>query len=161
MSIRLADIVYIAGTWAGSGHVEYPTIDPSDYREELTFSFDGKHQALQYAQKTWKVVPDSMKMDPLFRDSGFLIEKEDGIFELASAQQGGRLELLRGSARMEHNGSVVLDLKSVSIINDLRMVESRRIFRIHPDKLSYELLMSTTANPTLQLHASCHLTKCK
>ena len=150
----------LRGTWTGTGHAEYPTIDSAEYCEELTFTSDGKHPILHFEQRTWKVVQGA-NADPLFWESGFLVGKKDGTFEMASSQQSGRMELLHGTARPGKDGEVILELDSKAIVNDERMKKTQRIILIKQDTLSYVLNMSTTAVPDLKLHASANLTRKK
>ena len=158
MSSQSSLLAALRGTWTGTGHAEYPTINPADYREELTFTSDGKHSMLHYAQRTWKLTPGSGP-EPLFWESGFFIDKEDGTFEMASAQQSGRMEILRGAAVRGKDGEIILEMNSATIVNDERMVQSQRVFTIGKDTLSYVLNMSTTAVPKLSLHASAQLNR--
>ncbi len=57
------------------------------------------------------------------------------------------------------NGDISLDLESVSIVNDDRVLRSSRSFQIAPDAIGYQLNMSTRVNPTLQRHLSAHLSR--
>ena len=99
MGISISDLTYIAGTWEGSGHAEYPTIQPIDYREELIFTLNKKDLVIHYEQRTWIKSSDERHNEPIFWESGFFIDKNNGLFDLVSAQKTGRMEILRGSAR--------------------------------------------------------------
>ena len=76
---------------------------------------------------------------------------------MASSQQSGRMEILRGKG--SKGEPIVLDLASVQIMNDDRMLKSRRFFRINRNTLSYELTMSTTAHPEMSIHVTAQLKK--
>lgn len=156
--VQFSDLLFLTGAWAGSGHAEYPTISPADYRDQIVFTSDHKHSILHYVQQTWKV-REAGDPEPLFWESGFIIDKGNSIFEVVSAQQSGRMEVLRGKAAKDDRGEVVLDLHSETIVNDERMLHSQRVFRFYPDRVEYELKMSTKANPNLQRHASAMLTR--
>ncbi|TRX33247.1 DUF1794 domain-containing protein [Flavobacterium sp. ZT3R18] len=43
----------LLGEWTGNGSGKSPTIAPFDYKEILTFSFDGFNDLIHYEQKTW------------------------------------------------------------------------------------------------------------
>ena len=159
MGMMTSKLDHLEGTWTGTGRAEYPTIMPAEYREELVFTSDHKHPILHYVQRTWKIVPGTQDIDPLFWETGFFLDKGDGIFELASAQQGGRMEILRGSEVITSKDHMVIELKSVSIINDERMIQSQRVFRISRNIFEYEQKMSTKENPVLQIHVSARLTR--
>lgn len=159
LSLSIEELGFLVGTWSGTGHAEYPTIQPVEYLEELTFSVNEKDPVIHVEQKTWIESTDAKAREPLFWESGFLIDKGSGIFELVSAQKSGRMEVLRGKARRMDPNTIELPLMSVSIVNDDRMIRSGRTLTFSPEKLYYELNMSTTANPSFQRHVAALLTK--
>jgi len=159
MGISISDLTYIAGTWEGSGHAEYPTIQPIDYREELIFTLNKKDLVIHYEQRTWIKSSDERNNEPIFWESGFFIDKNNGLFDLVSAQKTGRMEILRGSARRIDKNSIELPLTSISIVNDSRMIRSGRVYTFSKNVLQYELKMSTTANVSYQRHLMGRLTK--
>ena len=158
MTVSLADFAYIVGRWEGSGRAEYPTIAPLDYREELIFAANSKDSVIHFEQRTWIKSLDTKNDEPLFWESGFLIDKGSGLFELVSAQKSGRVEILRGKAERTNEGTLKLHLVSVAILNDDRMIRSGRLLHFQKETLEYELEMSTTKNVTYQKHLSARLT---
>ena len=157
MTITVADLAGLAGTWSGVGHAEYPTISPLDYREELVLSSNGRDPVIHFEQRTWAKSGDARNGEPLFWESGFIIDRGNGIFELIIAQKGGRMEILKGEAEPGENGSIVLQLKSMTILNDPRMIQSERHLVWSGESLSYELLMSTTTNTRPARHLAARL----
>ncbi|MEX1139891.1 MAG: heme-binding beta-barrel domain-containing protein [Bacteroidota bacterium] len=130
-----------------------------EYSEELTFTDNKKDPVIHFEQKTWIKSTGAGSREPLFWESGFLLDKGGGIFELVSAQKSGRMEILRGKARRMDPNTLELPLTSVSIVNDDRMIRSGRTYTFSPHKLTYELSMSTTVNPSFQKHVAAQLTK--
>jgi hypothetical protein len=158
LSLSIDELAFLVGTWNGTGHAEYPTIQPAEYSEELTFTGNKKDPVIHFEQRTW-IESTAGGREPLFWESGFLLDKGDGIFELVSAQKSGRMEVLRGKAKRTDANAFELRLMSVLIVNDDRMIRSGRTFAFSPDKLMYELSMSTTVNPAFQRHLAAQLTK--
>jgi hypothetical protein len=43
----------LPGTWRGEGFSKFPTIEPTGYTEEITFTADADKQVIHYTQKAW------------------------------------------------------------------------------------------------------------
>ncbi len=160
MSITHKDIFHLAGTWEGTGHAEYPTIEPVNYRERLTLSHNGKDPVMHYEQLSWIISSDKKSEEPIFWESGFIIDLGNDSFELVSAQKSGRVEILRGKAE-RINENIKLDLVSIKIVNDEKMIRSGRVFTFSKSAIEYELKMSISTNHAFQKHLSAKLTKKK
>lgn len=132
--------------WRGSGVTEYPAIERTDYTEETTWSMNGKDPVIHFEQKTWKEAGI-----PVFWESGFLIDRDDKI-EMISAQKSGRVEILAGPLRQTSPDTYEILLESVHIINDQRVVGSRRHFWLTPEKITYELDMKTHSHDSYAAH---------
>ena len=159
MSISFNDIVFIAGEWEGTGHAEYPTITSLDYSEKLIFTINNKDEIIHYEQRTWIKSLDERNGEPIFWESGFLIYKGNELFELVNTQKSGRVEILRGTAKMLNKEKIKFLLDSVSILNDTQMIRSGRVLDFSKDKLQYELKMSTANNPDYKTHLTSSLIK--
>lgn len=94
----LEPVASLIGTWRGSGRGEYPTIDPFEYTEEITFTDLGK-PFLHYAQRTWSLVGA-----PMHVETGYLRLPGEGRMELILAQPTGQTELAEGELVVEVDG---------------------------------------------------------
>ena len=159
MTIPFSALAGIAGAWSGTGHAEYPTISPADYHEELVLSSNGKDAVIHFEKRTWVTSGDARHGEPLFWESGFIIDTGNGLFDVVVVQKGGRMEILKGGAHRDDKGGIVLDLKSTAIRNDPRMIQSERRIVWSGEILSYELLMSTTSNPRPARPLAARLTR--
>ncbi len=159
MDITIIDLTSLVGKWQGIGYAEYPTIMPMEYREETIFTNNNKDAVIHFEQRTWILSSGNKNNEPIFWESGFLIDKGKGLCEIVSAQKSGRMEILRGTAQRMNDTTIQLPLASVSIHNDERMIRSGRIYTFAKNVLHYELTMSTTANPSYQRHLSGRLTR--
>ncbi len=156
MLISIADLGFIIGKWEGTGLAEYPTIASVDYDEGLVFTRNDKDSVIHYEQRTWIKSSDENNGQPVFWESGFIIERGGNLFELVSAQKSGRVEILRGNAT-QADGGIKIDFNSVSILNDVRLLKSGRHFRFLENVIDYELEMSTTENPEYDRHLRARL----
>ena len=134
---------FLLGEWSGSGKGEFPTIEPFEYLETISFSSDGR-PFLHYDQKTRQRRAGQAEYVPSHWESGFIRLLPDGQVEVTCAQNGGRLEMLRGS--LEETGTgLILRLQSTAFLNDPRMLETSRMITLEGDTLHYTQTMHTTA----------------
>ena len=81
----------LIGTWRGAGRGEYPTIDPFEYTEEVTFAEAWK-PFLVYVQKTW-----SPEGTPMHTETGYLRVSDGSAMEFVLSQPTGQTELAEGT----------------------------------------------------------------
>jgi hypothetical protein len=141
------------GTWEGSGQGKYPTIDAFEYSETTRFEFDARYPVVHYEQRT--VLSDG---EPSHWESGFVRWLEDGTVEMSSAQDGGRVEVLRGPL-IELDDGFRLELESEVLGHDDRLIRTSRVIELRGERLGYEMKMSTTTTdtPEFQTHLSAEL----
>lgn len=133
----------LLGEWSGTGRGEFPTIEPFEYLE--TLSFAGDHRPfLHYEQRAKRRSAGQTEYIPSHWESGFLRLLPTGEVELVNAQASGRLERLTGSFEQIQTG-LILHLKSTAFLNDPRMVETSRTITVEGNSMHYTQSMYTTA----------------
>ena len=111
---------------------------------------------LHYLQETWRKVDDGEVGSHI--ETGFLTIADDGVGEILNAQGADRVEVLSGYA--EVSGTVVsIDLKSIAVVHDERMVHSWRKLHVDGEELRYTMGMATSSVPQGATHLTAHLTR--
>lgn len=149
----LTALAPLLGTWAGQGAGKYPTIQPFDYVEEVTFAHVGK-PFLAYSQKT-KAVADGK---PLHAETGYLRVPQPGHLELVLAHPSGITEIEVGTYSV--TGDLIemqMSTTAVGLTPTAKEVTGLgRSFRIDGDELSYSVQMGAVGQP-LQDHLAAVL----
>ncbi len=151
----LAPLAALLGRWTGHGHGVYPTIEPFDYDEEITFTHVGK-PFLAYSQRTRSVDVPPL---PLHAETGYWRVPEPGRAELVLAHPTGVSEIDEGTITVEPDGSLVIELNSTSVAltATAKEVEAlRRRFHVRGDTIDYTLSMAAVGLP-LQHHLAATL----
>jgi len=161
ISLPLARLAPLLGIWRGAGHGKFPTIAAFDYTEEITFLDNSVDQLIHFEQKTWVKSSNQDNGKPLHWESGFIRPLEDGSVEMSNAQNGGRVEVLKGqideAAYLQ--GTLLLSLNSILLGNDPRLIQTTRRYTQRGNTLSYTVEMATVKTPQLQQHLEAVLTK--
>ena len=148
-------VASLAGIWEGEGKGDFPTLEPFRYREELQFTRHAQSPILHFIQQTWRITGESEV--PSHWETGYLRIEPDGSVVLFDAQESGRTEILGGNLTQTGDGARVLDLESVSIVGDDRMVSSSRTLRLDGSTLEYEMSMATDRVYPAHLHLRAEL----
>ena len=98
----VAHLAPLLGTWRGGGQGHYPTIDPFEYTEEVTFGHVGK-PFLAYSQRT-----KGIDGAPLHAECGYWRPTGDRGLELLIVHPSGIAEILVGEVAETHFGLVVM-----------------------------------------------------
>lgn len=149
----LAVLAPLLGTWVGTGAGEYPTIEPFDYREEVTFGHVGK-PFLAYGQKT--MASDDVR--PLHAEVGYVRVPSPGRVEWVLATPTGITEIQEGALSVD--GCVLeMDMAATTIglTSSAKDVTAlARSVRIDGDVLTYTVRMGAVGQP-LQHHLAATL----
>jgi hypothetical protein len=146
----------LEGRWVGEGRGGYPTIPAFHFEEETTFTIARAYPHVRYEQKA-RLLPDGKASH---WELGFFRPLEHGLVEVSNAQDSGRVEVLRGSlVALEEPAGLRLELASVCIANDPRVVKTERILTLRGDTLHYVKYMVTTTTeiPEREQHLEASL----
>jgi len=145
----------LAGVWVGTGVGEFPTLDSFTYRERFEIA-ERRARVLHYLQETWRDVDGEEVGSHI--ETGFITLADDGAVEVLNAQGSDRVEVLSGHAELS-GGVVSIDLESVALVHDERMISSWWKLHIDGDELRYSMGMATKSVPKGATHLTARLTK--
>lgn len=134
MPVELEPLAFLLGVWRGSGTGEYPTIEPFEYGEEMTFEHVGD-AFLLYSQRSWRLDDAS----PLHFERGFLRPGTQGRVELTLAHPLGLSEVSEGVLE-----GLTIELASTSVARTptgSAVTALVRRYRVSGEMLRYELEM--------------------
>lgn len=134
---------FLLGTWRGTGHGDYPTIDAFQYTEEITFAHVGK-PFLAYRQAT----KDASSGQPLHAEVGYLRPVGAAGLELALVQPSGIVELHEGSIDGSEIRLATMAVHGTATAKEVSAVA--RVIRVSGDELSYEVDMAAVGQPLLR-----------
>ena len=161
ISATIARLSSLLGTWKGEGRGCFPTIPSFHYTEECIFTSNGCEPIIHFEQKTLVKSTDQTNGSPLHWESGFFRAIEDGSIEISNAQNGGRVEVLKGviDEAAYSEGVLLLKLESVLFGNDPRLIRTMRRYELRKNRLNYLIEMATVRTPERQRHLEATLEK--
>lgn len=146
----------LIGLWIGNGTANFPTIEKTEYIEELEFKFIGDDESIMFEQRTWFNV-NGVKGNPLHWESGYIIAYPDDTFELFNSQNSKRVEVMKSILVNIEEAKLHLAFESKYFGNDERMVKTTREFFADESSLHFIMKMATQMTPEFQQHLESNL----
>jgi hypothetical protein len=153
----IAHLAALLGAWGGRGRGVYPTIEPFDYTEHVTFGHVGK-PFLAYGQRTRALDPGGVEGLPLHAEAGYWRFPEPERIEVVLSHPSGIVEIEEGTVAID-GGVVTIELVSTTVAttSSAKSVTGvERSFRIDGDVLEYTLRMAAVGQP-MQHHLAATL----
>src|SRR3984957_19220442 len=106
----IAPLSFLLGRWKGTGKGDYPTIDPFDFFQEVTFSHIGKPYLI-YTSRSWRLATDEsgelkrdergelVRLEPLAVEAGFWRPQPGGKVDVLLSHPPGITEISAASFR--------------------------------------------------------------
>lgn len=153
----VAGLAALLGEWSGRGHGEYPTIEPFDYVETVTFTHVGK-PFLAYQQRTRRLLPDGTLAEPLHAETGYWRCPTPDTVEVVLAHPTGLVEVQEGGIdRRDDETHISISSTSITGTGTAKRVDAvGRVFRLHDGGLTYRVSMAAVGLP-LQHHLAAEL----
>ena len=116
----IAPLSFLLGRWTGTGKGDYPTIEPFDFFQEVTFSHIGKPYLI-YTSRSWRLATDGngelerdsqgglVRLEPLAVEAGFWRPQPEGKVEVLLSHPTGITEIYAGEFR---------SLTSIELVTD-------------------------------------------
>ena len=149
----LAPLRFLIGRWEGAGVVGYPTIESSNFGQEISFSHNGKPY-LYYVSRSWALEQDGAIGRPLAMETGFWRPQEDGVLEVVLAHSSGITEIYLG----EVTGTKI-EMATDAVVRTATSQEvtaGRRLYGLIGTDLGWAYDMAAVGQP-LQAHVSAQL----
>ena len=149
----LAPLRFLIGRWEGAGVVGYPTIESSQFGQELEFSHNGKPY-LYYVSRSWALDEGGTIGRPLAMETGFWRPQEDGVLEVVLAHASGITEIYLGQitgTRIEMATDAVVRTATAQDVT-----AGKRLYGLIGLDLGYAYDMAAVGQP-LQSHLSAQL----
>lgn len=156
----IAHVAELLGTWSGRGHGVYPTIEPFDFAESVTFTHVGK-PFLAYQQRTRSLGSGGQPGQPMHAESGYWRFPAPGRVEIVLSHPTGVVEVEEGTIVVALDGTLVIETATteVALSSTAKSVTGiERRFRISGDTIEYDLRMAAVGIP-MQHHLSAQLVR--
>src|SRR5581483_6497811 len=133
-------LAFLLGTWSGRGRGYYPTIEPFEYEETITFAHIGK-PFLTYAQRTASLADGR----PLHAETGYWRPPRRGWVEVVLAHPNGLVEVSEGPFADGHLALASSAIGRTGTAKDVSAVQRDILLSDH--LIRYVLRMAAMGTP--------------
>jgi hypothetical protein len=140
----IAPLSFLLGRWKGTGKGDYPTIEPFDFLQEVTFSHIGKPYLI-YTSRSWRLATNAqgelerdergepVRLEPLAVEAGFWRPQPEGQAEVLLSHPTGITEIYLG----EHRGLTSIEMATDAVARTASAKEytaGKRLYGLVPSQ---------------------------